>query len=100
MGCQIAPNICQLNSAWLKPGTGIPISGRPSPAIEHAMLTPSPVFAYWMRGSIVALILHPADMEAWCQDSGAGSSASRFRATRVEHHSKAPPRLADEVNTQ
>src|SRR5437870_8090061 len=42
------------------------------------MFTPSLVFAYWMRGSMAALILHPADMEAWCQ-VGKGKTMKRER---------------------
>jgi hypothetical protein len=33
----------------------MPTSGIPSPSVQKAMLTPSVVLAYWMRGSMAAL---------------------------------------------
>src|SRR4030042_4526071 len=39
---------------WVN-GGGICTNGMPSPIVQKAMLTPSAVWAYWMRGSIAAL---------------------------------------------
>jgi predicted N-acetyltransferase YhbS len=44
---------------WLRGGDGIHKMGIPSPIDQKAMLTPSRVLAYWMRGSI-ARIVQPA----------------------------------------
>ena len=51
-------NSGMLNSSvvWLQASGGLMIKGTPpSPIVQKAMLTPSSVFAYWMRGSITEL---------------------------------------------
>jgi hypothetical protein len=38
---------------WLIARNGMYTSGIPSPSVQKAMFTPSLVFAYWMRGSMM-----------------------------------------------
>src|SRR3972149_6530207 len=47
--------IAQSRWTWANPGVAMRTRGGPSPMLAKAMLTPSAVWAYWMRGSIAGL---------------------------------------------
>src|SRR3972149_10421426 len=47
--------ICHSSWTWLNPTMGMCTNGMPSPIVQKAMLTPSLVWAYWMRGSMATL---------------------------------------------
>jgi hypothetical protein len=61
---------------WLHGGFAICTTGGPSPSVQKAMLTPSAVLAYWMRGSMRRLLYTSASLP--------GSSPLNWRVRLAE----------------
>src|SRR3990172_129329 len=71
---------------WLHGSVGICTSGMPSPSVQKAMLTPSFVLAYWMRGSAIGSTSHRE------QPLRVGDALKGLLAPVVEGHSSRRPR--------